>query len=645
MSTDYDGIKYYSANDMSIGFELREAQPIIEAFDPQKKYDNINQIIELFNIDRLVNAGVSLSEWEPGTLEKYKAKLSPVKGILGRFFSQISDDNLTAYYDQVASLYIEDFWELFTRFEVYKRVSGACFFSLICRPDVALHMIVRHKNLVEAYDEQIAEVLRHSDQTPRILASMFLEHSTISYYLPKHLSHCEFEGVFQRYIDSENASPILLQLLETAKSTKECPISDLLRLNAKKRIESIFENPNGHQFIQGVSFGIRLTFTEQDEPVKKEHEGMVHHYSYDVNWLKENIDYPSILNNFIYIFEMFDGFFRSRLVSVKSEISSLERVFATNGLYDYSYGHCFTMNDHISTIQTNAYYQFLQSHGVNLEDVFVWFFDSYLPEEFNANGFKLRASSASTTYVEKCRNLASEMDGVLKQFRMYVRDGKINRELFEMSSEQFKIDDIPSLISGKYLYSSGDNIKKEMTALFSDQSLLATIDRTETKYPTLFELLINETVFADEFKFFQANDIRWLVDRGSIFISPDNAVHLVIPRVAILKDLYDHDVLCMKYMNDYSEEINNMISQGDLQIKDTLFSDPETDYLSFMLNKSKFNNGRDLRNKYAHSTYPEDEQEQQQDYIELLKIMVLVITKINEEFCLLADDQKEEGEV
>ena len=63
--------------------------------------------------------------------------------------------------------------------------------------------------------------------------------------------------------------------------------------------------------------------------------------------------------------------------------------------------------------------------------------------------------------------------------------------------------------------------------------------------------------------------------------------------------------------------------------------------MNYQLNKAKFSNGRDLRNKYAHSTYPSDENEQMHDYIELLKIMVLVIIKINEEFCLLADEKKE----
>lgn len=67
---------------------------------------------------------------------------------------------------------------------------------------------------------------------------------------------------------------------------------------------------------------------------------------------------------------------------------------------------------------------------------------------------------------------------------------------------------------------------------------------------------------------------------------------------------------------------------------DSLFSEPEQDYLNYELNKSSYSNGLDLRNRYAHSTYPENEKIQFMDYIRLLKIMILVITKINEEFCL-----------
>ena len=59
-----------------------------------------------------------------------------------------------------------------------------------------------------------------------------------------------------------------------------------------------------------------------------------------------------------------------------------------------------------------------------------------------------------------------------------------------------------------------------------------------------------------------------------------------------------------------------------------------------MLNKSKFSDGLDLRNKYIHSTYSTNETEQQTDYIQLLKLMVLIITKMNDEFCIWKDNEE-----
>ena len=112
-------------------------------------------------------------------------------------------------------------------------------------------------------------------------------------------------------------------------------------------------------------------------------------------------------------------------------------------------------------------------------------------------------------------------------------------------------------------------------------------------------------------------------------------------RAAILKDLFEHDVLCVYYCNSELFQINSMVNSGDWEIESTLFSQPEADYLDYMLNKSKFSNGLDLRNKYIHSTYPINKTEQQNDYLQLLKLMVLLISKMNDEFCIWKDNKGE----
>ena len=53
-----------------------------------------------------------------------------------------------------------------------------------------------------------------------------------------------------------------------------------------------------------------------------------------------------------------------------------------------------------------------------------------------------------------------------------------------------------------------------------------------------------------------------------------------------------------------------------------------------MLNNAKYENGPALRNNYIHGTHSLDSQKHENDYYELLKIMVMIIIKINEEFCI-----------
>ena len=66
----------------------------------------------------------------------------------------------------------------------------------------------------------------------------------------------------------------------------------------------------------------------------------------------------------------------------------------------------------------------------------------------------------------------------------------------------------------------------------------------------------------------------------------------------------------------------------------TLFSKPEADYLNYVLNRSEFSNGLDLRNKYIHDTNSLKEEVFYNDYYLLLRILVLIALKIQDEFFL-----------
>ena len=637
MRPKYDGVKFYSKDDMSIGWELKRAEPILDTFDTMKVYDDVNVVLELYNIQQLVQTGVALTSWTDTTHKSYCSLVKKFNPILGRFFGKIDDLSFIETQSNVCISYLDDYWKLFVKFKVYKKISSETMKTFLNQPETTLYKLLEHKELVEHFDNELAEVLRSSNQTPRILVSKFLEKNKTTCYLPKSFAPYEFEEVLMTYIHGEHVNPNVLQLIYNAQSTAECPISDKLRLEAKRAHEKFWNEHKNNAL--NLEHGIGITFQIQDELKKYENQGNDYYISYDVRWLEDSLDYPSILNNFRYIFEMFDFCGRSTLVSVKSKIGALEDAFSVDGAKFYRRGNRFNITNMFSNMQTEAYHEFLLRHDINLENVFKWFFEKYLHEEFGIEGFSMNASSLTATYIEKCRNLAAEMDGVLKQFRMFVRDGSIDRELFEMSSEHMILEGIPSLMGKKYAYALSNELTHEMLALFSDQSVLGYTEKTKDKYSTLFELLKNETMYEEDFRPWQLDVIKQLVKRGSILIEEAGTLKLVPLRVFILKDLYEHDVLCVHTFNRWQTEIDLWVQSGDLAVESSLFSQPETDYLNYMLNKSQFSDGLDLRNKYAHSTYSANENEQKHDYIQLLKLMVLIITKMNEEFCYLADSK------
>ena len=632
----YEGIKFYSENDISISYALEEAETIIKTFNAEIPILDVNKLIELYNVKKLIDSGVRLKKWSAEEYALYQTKVNAIAGFIVNNFPRINDTTFSETYQNVSITYLEDFWELFVMNSCYKSVSPTTFMKFLLSDDASLYILLRNKKLVQKYDEQFAQALRTSDQSCQILVTQFLEKSDVKYFLPSKLDKSEYETIFQKYIASENPNPNILKLIFDAQSTKECPIKDKIKLNAKRRFEEYWKAP--YRNATTIQHGISISFIDQDEVVKHEREGTNFKFSYDIKWLEENLDYSTILNNFIYVFEMFDFCFRSNLVSVKTNISAIEEVFRTNGVKFYVRGNVFNHFDMLSSGQMSMYFQLLKKHAVDIEDVFQWFFETYLPEEFGITGFIIKPSTA-TDYAEKCRNLACEMDGILKQFRMYVEDGKIDRELFEMSTESLRIDGIPSLMQDKYAYSNSVSLKNEMFLLFSDQSTIHYTEKTKSKYSSFFELLYHEKMYECDFLDYQISTLHWLIDRGCIIRNSDGLIALYPQRISILKDLYRHDVLCLQYWNESSDIIQEMKANGDIRIENTLFSEPERDYLNYMLNKAEYSDGLNLRNKYAHSSYQHDVKVQYQDYIELLKVMVLVVTKMNEEFCWI-DDRK-----
>ena len=630
-----DRVKFYSAEDLASASQLMRIPAILDSDLSDLDCSDINQVIELYNISEYFDAGLALKQWDNLQIEKYKGICEKeILSIIGRFFSHISDENMLSVLERVEMGYHDEFWELFERYRLCNRISETTINYALNDGNVHIRCILKRKKIVQAYNQFLTGYLRmHPEYASLIIQEYLVKTDQGKLYFPSELTPADKVKMVEEYIDLPDASPGLVGLIENAQSSSDLPVDDHLKLKARRAYQKWRKEHLNQQV--GIGFDISVRFRDTEEDVNYSFKDASIEFVYGTKWIEENMDCPTLMNNLIYLFWLVDHWFRCVLVSLPNQLSVLERFIGVKGKKEYLTGSTFHCLDVISSTQIMGYQSVLINQGIRLETLFKWFFETYLLNEFGVSGFSYDAPSEASSLLEKCMALARAMDSSLKQFRMYCRDATIDRELFEISSGHVLFNSIPSMQSCKYVYAKSQDIKNEMYNCYSDQSMLTYNRKTKGEYENLPRMVSSIELMPEDFEDYQKPRIEYLVQRGLLIQQNSGCLEINGARAFILRELFSNEVICCSYCTD---EIKGMIDQlvqsGDLEVENTLFSKPEQDYYNYMLNRSCFCNGLDLRNRYIHGTNSNDEKEMERDYVELLKLSAIMVIKINEEFCL-----------
>lgn len=630
-------VKYYSTNDLSAGFYLKRIEDIICNFVVEKKIVDINEIIELYNIQQFFHNRIYSIHWTKQQLNDYSEIVSNFSKVIGEFFSGINIDTIESMFDTIYYDYRNDFWKLIEKYKVYDKISVEQFRKIILNKHFILNDVLKCKNIVKKFSGEIITYMEKNPFCAEIILSYYLEkhdRNIESLYFPVKLSNEKKTLILDKYIASNSSNINYLKLIFESNSTNNLRLPDRLKLKAKRKyyeeIETLFKEGTGFEYGAKVSFSNKI-----DEEFKFEtDDNRILSVLYSAKWIKENLDYPTLLNNFIYLFGYTDLQFRSLRVSRESQMSIIEKYLGIKGRKEYPTGIAFQQIQMLAQLQMIGYCNELEKYNIFLEDIIEWFFCNYLEEEFNVKGFCFNKSSHTVSYLEKCRNIAAEFDNILKRFKIYCEDGEIDDELLHISTEHIFIKDIPSMLSNKYIYPCGNDYQTISNLLFSDQSIIHYLPKLSNNYNSFYCLLEKENVYYDMFEDYQIPSIDWLIDHNIIKIDNKKRIMPYWEKIKILNELYQHDVVCFSYMKKYQSIIMELNKMGLVQFSSSLFSRPEQDYYNYLFNKSEFDNGLDIRNSYTHGTQRVDENQNKQDYFIFLRIMILIVIKINEEFCL-----------
>ncbi len=633
-------IKCYEPKDLGNKAQLEQAFQIIDAFDSHREY-NINDVIELDQIRELMK----LYKQTLGEEENFNRRMSIVKkfgGIIVGFCKKITVATFIETFKSLDPLYADSFWPFLFKYDLQSVLSDGILLECQKLQCFSLFNLLKCKAVVAAFDQTIAKIIRNSKDGGNIIALNLFEKTKTNIHLPKSLLPAEYNNIFTACIESENLNVSYCRLLSNLHLSKEFHITSELRLKAKRRYETVFSQSlrSSGRF----KFSVHVMVAESNSIIKSEkrkNEQNNEHlleFTYARQWVEKHLDEPTLLNNIIYLFRQFDSYMCSMLPSRNIDISLLENLIgASNRKGSYPIGLKFQEKTSLSSLQLTTYDALLQANGLSIEKLCEWFFTTYLKAEFHIENYIFKSSSKGTSLEEHCRTLAVEIERSLRQYKVYLDVGKIDYELLQLSQDEIRFSEIGSLVKKKYAYEISNDLKREERLLFSEQSELFYSLKDKAFNNTHFcAILANgEKVCLSDYNEHIQKEIKWLIERGTLFVNSNGTVQLNTEKALILYHLYTKEVLCLKhYTTEAMKIVDDLVANNEITIENTLLTRPEQEYMNYILNRKQFDNGLNLRNAYLHGHASLDEDRQRFDYYEFLKVLLIIVVKINDDLCL-----------
>lgn len=638
-------VRFFGVHDLAAGWYVERVAEIVEQFDPANVPAHAADIIELHNVQQYLEHDFLPRDYTDSERALAKSRIRQIQSVVARFFSTVDGTNCTSRVVDVDYEYHADLLDLLGRNKAFERCSAPTMLHALDQTGVRLGEILACKKLVDAYDTEIRnELLRSPTNAEHLVRKHMHKDVREELYLPASFAAADARDLLERYLDSPDANPNYVGLIETAPVRVSTGIDAKLKLRAKRRnaemTQKFFEENTG--FKTGTEVGLS---GEQDEPVKFEmdhSDGVVARFTYSRRWLDETRDNASILNNFQHLFEFADRHTLLALPSYPAQLGVFERFMTTTGKTHYQVGAAFRAVDMSSLLQTRLYQHYLETNDIDLEEVVRWFFEEYLVEEFDALNFSFRPSSRGTSYLEKVRHLFAETESVMTQFSLFVENGELDRDLLAITSDPVRYKQVPSLLPGKYVYpTEADEIFGILHVLFSDQSTLTYINE-ELKGDDAAGLLLKNEVAYDDFHDYQKQTVDQLITLGILENTGARVRIANAEQFLILKSLFATQACSYYHLSERGRaEVDAMVARGWVTRRSSLLTEAEGQYFNYFLNKVDFSNGPELRNKYLHGSQANADGEDThfQAYITALRLTVALVIKLNDDFCLSADEK------
>ncbi|MEI6893832.1 MAG: hypothetical protein V5789_04190 [Colwellia sp.] len=617
-------IRYLPKSDLAVPSYLESAKSLLTQLSKGELSPSINDIVSISNILRYIEDGLGeyLGNPDPRELKKTIIEFCQSNGSIGVLdqFSQL-DGWLDA-----------DFWQFYGCFGLEKKLEEAEFASFLSQEEPSIRPILFQTKLRKRFKSSIRDYFLSNAENVRYLLERKEIGISPSPPIPKDITPEDELSLVTAYIYSESPGHRALEILARSKS-----VPPKLQLAAIKRAKEIGEQVFKSS-ASALNVGVEITYKEQKDIVEHDIEDGILKCSYDINWIRENSDKATLLlYNFIHLFNYTDDHGRITLCFQMSEIGVFQRTMLNQRTDWYpNESLAFMQKNQAACLQLHSYSRVLGDVEITSEELINWFFNEYIKVEFEIEGFQSNVPEGDRPFIEKCRLLAPEIERVLKLFQLLVDDGHIDHDLIAINTNPFAVATTGSFFNSKYCYLESEDGKIATHYFYSDQCMLNYDSHNNNSYPNFATRLAKQPLCTDDFEEYQKRDLDWLEQKGFLNFDSEGSIKITsMPKILFLGEIFRNGCLVYNsYEGEWRQALDQMIEEGTMCVESSLFSEPEGKYIDYHLNKRQFINSLDLRNKYVHGSHAgSDEGEHELNYIQMLKIMVCIVLKINDELC------------
>lgn len=626
-------IKFYWVNDLSNGTYLNIIETKFEEFSIEND-KSIFDIIEDYNIYLLINNWVCLKKWTNKKIEDYKLKSDKLFSNVKLLLCKFKEDELLYAITKLSSdyKYNENIIKLINELNLYKKISSDKFPIIIKDNPHHINHILNHKKLVTHFSNEIIIFLKEYSNWWKLLLSK-AKGENIN--IPSQLTDKDKELIINKYIDDNGENFKDLEYISRLNDWF-LKLSSKTKLRAKRKYnektEKIFTNT------QTISTWCRLSIgIEQAEAIIESYDNGIYIASYSKSIL-ENHNYENDpLWVFIEYFKYYNKIWNIELVSKTSEASVIEKhiIWWEKKYYDQFFS--FKNKEFISSGQLNLFERFIKNiKWYYIEDLINLFITNHLSKYKWLENISLNLNRNWEINESNLRDIHSYIDNLLKQYRCFVEEKKIDFDLIAIESKPVKFSDIPSVLDNKYYYKNSEEIEELLFIFFSNQAWFTYLEWYEWKYDILYTMLLKENIKKENFQKYNIEKIEYIIKKGYLIEDKNGFLKIKDYKLLSLISLLENEeVIPFHFLSDeLKKTVLELWKQGKLHFESSLLNKSESSYINYYFNKSEFLNWLDIRNKNSHWHIYTNKTLLYNDYVISLKILILILIKIDIELSI-----------